>query len=160
MKTVDEILERINYLGAETYRDLFGAARGDLVVFLPYEHAKPFLLDGTTPAQWQPKELTEEAVHQAVREYLDFAFHKAEDHRGLSASRSIDHMRAWFWLLGDEEFLVYADSDNNFQNYGVPILMKAAEKVGFPTVNLSEALQRMGRGEPCRGGCEEGCANI
>jgi hypothetical protein len=86
MRTQTKIVEKINE--ANGMDDFFGAFRGDLVDFLTYEHAKPFLKEGATKKDWKPKKLTEKSIKAAVEDYMPSAWEKAKDMRGLSANRS------------------------------------------------------------------------
>lgn len=121
-RTVGEILAEIERVQAE---DIFGAATSDLVQALPFQSAKPFLKDGVTEEQW--KQSTEPA--QEIRDYMGFAWGKANDCRGLSASRSIDHMRAWLWLDGKDELSKRLDDVYEF--YGKPCLVLICKEYGI-----------------------------
>jgi hypothetical protein len=58
---------------------------------------------------------------------MPFAWEKANDCRGLSANRSIEHMTAWLWMLGDD----LADKmDGLYEYYGKPCLRAICEKYG------------------------------
>lgn len=152
-RTAEEIHARIE---AVKRRDLFGAQVSDLAHALPFDHAQRYLNPEVTAAEWEPL-LTVEAVTAAAQEYLTFAAGKASDHRGLSASRSVDHYRAWLWLLGEDGEVDW----DNYANYGAPILKRIAELMGWQTLwaSLSDPqLERMADGQPCTPDCEEGCA--
>lgn len=151
MRTPEEIAERIKAVIGD---DFLGYEVADLVAHLTPELARPFLKPGV-PFEQQP--LTEEGVKGFIRDYLPFAIEKAESHRGISALRSVSHMRAWFWLLGDDEMVALIDDDANYPQYGMPILKRAADRVGHPWPEGNEALDRMARGETCCESCEEGC---
>ena len=109
IKTDKEILERIKEVAQA---DFFGAQRGDLVRFLSYENAKEFLTPETTEEDWSKCKLlaTKENVVKEILDYIPFAFDKANNCRGLSASRSMDHMKGWLWLLDDKELI--SESEN------------------------------------------------
>lgn len=137
-------------------RDFFGAQVSDLVSTLPFEEARRYLNADAAAGEWEPL-LTVEAVTAASREYLTFAAGKASAHRGLSASRSIDHYRAWMWLLGKDGEVDWDD----YANYGAPILKRIAELMGWQTLWATvnnPHLERMATGQPCTPGCDEGCA--
>lgn len=155
-RTPDEIVERIN---ATKAGDLFGAEIGGLIVALDFEHAKQFLIETAKAEEWEVKTL--EQIRQEAREYLGFAMGKAEDHRGLSAGRSVDHYRGWVWLLEPERFDEFEAVD--YPNYGAPKLKAAAQILGFEEewdsyVSPGSALDRMSQGLACdSNGCYEGC---
>lgn len=148
MKTQDEILTRVN---AST--SLFGFDKEVLVPFLDFEHAKSFLKPEVTKEGWQPSPLTEEVVKKELADYLQFAWDKALNHRGLSAGRSIEKLTEWLWLLDDEELV----TQHQYKNYGVPILLAISKKYELPYPTTTDAMN-MAEGKPCRENCEEGCA--
>jgi len=86
---------------------------------------------------------------------MEFAWGKIEDHRGISANRSIEKMEAWLWLLDDEETLA-ALEEAPYKNYGAPKLKVICDKYGFP-VPQDETIQNMIASRPCREGCQDGC---
>lgn len=156
MRTTDEIVARLNQIKAD---DFFGFESEDLVVCLPFEAARPWLKPDATADQWKEASAAPDAVRARVLDYLPFAVEKASTHRGLSASRSISHMRAWMWLLGDDEMLAFLNDDANYANYGAPMLMQVAEKYGA-TLNADDGFRRMAQGKACDpSGCDEGCGH-
>lgn len=124
MKTEQEIVERI-----QTRKDaLFDFTLDALLPFLSFENAKPFLQEHVTAEQWEDARtpLTRENVIRAIQGYLPFAFEKAEDQRGLSASRSISKMQAWLWALGDDEMVEFCSA--HYAPYGMPALEAIRDK--------------------------------
>lgn len=95
----------------------------------------------------------DEELRAVALSYLAFAFGKAEDHRGISASRSVDKMGEYLWLLGldTQEFLAAP-----YAMYGVPSLVVAARLLGSD-YEISDTLWRMAESKPCKPGCQEGC---
>ncbi len=155
MKTETEIVERIRAAESD---DWLGTQRTDLLSALPFVVARPFLIPDATDADWEQRD--EATIRAVAVDYLTFAFGKAIDHRGISAGRSVDHYAAWLWLLGlDDGF-----ADVGYAQYGVPKLLEAARRLevdpyALPVVAADrEMVERMGRGEPCEPGCDEGCA--
>jgi hypothetical protein len=63
-----------------------------------------------------------------MHDYMSFAWDKANNCRGLSAGRSIDHMKAWLWLLGESEM---AAKIAHFSHYGKPQLRAICERFGW-----------------------------
>lgn len=97
MKTSAEIIARIQEIER---LDWMGVISGELIDWLTFEEAKPWLQDTCTPeifAEMTSKRLEPLA---AIRKYLPFAWGKANSSRGLSAGRSLDHLSAWLWLAG------------------------------------------------------------
>ena len=154
MKTQQDIIERLKNDGAVMF-DFFPP---EAIPFLTFEQAKPFLNEGALEEdpeiekEWVAAPLTEENIIAEMKEYMDFAWGKAQDHRGLSASRSTSKMEAWCWLLGKEKEI---DWDNH-ENYGAPILKQVCElfKFALPTY---EGLLNMAEGKPCTPECSMGC---
>lgn len=151
MRTQDEIVARIKEVKKN---DVFGFSQEVLLGSLDFEHAKPFLTDGVTAEQWTP-DLTDDDVKKEALDYLTFAWGKAEDHRGISASRSVDKMTQFCWLLGHD---VKAIDDAEYAQYGCPKLKVAAELLGAP-LPTDPALVRMINGVPCGSGYECGCGS-
>lgn len=148
-RTVQEIRERIEKIAK---RDLFGTEQSRLIYALPWDDARDYLVKDASRERFEEGAQTPE---DGIRGYLPFAIGKAEDHRGLSAGRSVSHMQGFVWLMGDE---AYGKVDwENYPNYGVPILKQCAELVGFPWPSR-DGLNRMAVGQPCEEGCQEGCA--
>lgn len=137
MKTQAEIIARIKEVEASG-EDFFGAMRNDLLQFLTFENAKEFLKEDATEEAWNEirtkagisGEGDDSMVIKEMLDYLPFAWDKANNCRGLSAGRSIDHMKAYLWLLGDNELLDYAE--NSYCLYGKNVLKKISEKYNFP----------------------------
>lgn len=155
MRTDEEILARIE---AVTDEDWMGTTRANLIIALSFEAAKSFLTEEAVangPAGWAEHVTdTDEKVLKAMTDYMDFAVGKAVGHRGLSAGRSIDHYRAWVWLLGDEHF--DAIDWENYTNYGAPILAQIAERYDIP-VPADDDFVNMSKGLPCEPKCYSGC---
>lgn len=143
MRTTEEVAKKIN----EDRGDIFGFTREVLLEFLPFELVKSHLKDGVTEAQWEEErvDLTPENVINAMQDYMAFAWTKVEDHRGMSAGRSITKMQAWLWLLEDDDLIDYCDS--HYAPYGAPALKAICEKYHF-AIPAGKAIQRMVTGEP------------
>lgn len=118
-----------------------------LIEFLPFEVARPLLKSDIKPSEWpEPVPLTREAVVAKMRDYMrEYGWDKALNHRGLSADRTIQKMRAWAWVLRDD---VSYFTDDNYPQYGVPILKTVCETYGFDIPSDSR-VERMAKGLPC-----------
>lgn len=151
MRSPDEIVARVKMLD-EDGGDFFGFQRTDLVSVLDFEHAQPFLRPEATAADWETPP-TDDELRQRAIDYLTFAFEKAQNHRGISAGRSVDHFSAWLWLLG-----ILPDNweDIDYAQYGVPKLFAACGALGQP-VPTDPDLVNMSQGIRCVPDCEEGC---
>jgi len=148
MRTLDEIAAR-----AAAADDIFGFAREVLVPYLDFERARPFLKADAAAAEWQPTPL--DMARAEMTEYMAFAWGKVEDHRGLSAGRSVEKLAAWAWLLGDDA-LVERIEAAPYAQYGAPKLAVICAAFDLP-VPKSTGVQRMIRGEPCVDDCDMGC---
>jgi len=153
MKTKKEIIERYRKIKQD---DLFGFTAEILLSRLSFDEAKEFLTEDAKAENWKAEPFDEQTVLAEMKSYMEFAWSKVIDHRGLSASRSIEKMRAWLWLMGDDELLEYADVDENYAQYGAPILMKICEKYGLD-IPQDESVKRMSQGLPCMENCDMGC---
>ena len=154
MRTADDIAEhikRVNQLGD----DVFGFQMSDLIAYLPYDLAKIYLEDDVVEEQWNSSVVIpdRELIIKQMRDYMDFAWNKALNHRGLSANRSIDHFRAWLWLLEDENLLDGID----YKQYGTPMLAAICEKYVFQVPDGNRVMNMI-QGIPCRPACDEGCS--
>ncbi|NMC34574.1 MAG: hypothetical protein GYA36_19300 [Veillonellaceae bacterium] len=154
MRTQDEIVKKIR-----ESESLFGFEKEVWLPFLDYEHAKPFLKPESTKEMWENVAAEDAVVLEQMRDYAAFGWEKIWDHRGISASRTIEKMKAWLWLLGTpeaDELIKFADADENYPQYGAPILAKICRAYGFPIPD-DAGIARMIEGKPCIDGCDEGC---
>lgn len=155
MRTQEEIEARIKEVGA---RSVFGFAEEVLTDALEYGKAKPYLKPEVTAEQWAESQLkTDEDVRKALASYLDFAWGKAEDHRGLSANRSIIKLTEWVWLLGRDD-VVKAIEAAPYPQYGCPKLEVISDMMDLPKPG-SSSMQRMMDGLCCSPDCENGCGS-
>jgi hypothetical protein len=94
---------------------------------IPLKLAKPYI-NKETYTKYESGEDTWETLifEQVVREFLEymvFAWGKAFDEKGLSASRSIIKLSAWLWLLGRDDLMQIIDDDDRYKPYGAPALI-------------------------------------
>ncbi|AXQ68437.1 hypothetical protein HOT99_gp180 [Caulobacter phage CcrBL10] len=129
-RSTAEIIARIEALENDL-SDFFGFQKGDLICYLPFDDAKRWLNDKASADAWEPNVNTPEAIKSSIYDYMSFAWDKANNCRGLSAGRSIDHMKAWLWLLGEDEAWVEALRLDNYNMYGKPQLRAICERFGW-----------------------------
>jgi hypothetical protein len=125
-RTDDEVVARIQELGAD---DFFGFERADLIETLPWELAIRFLnLDSGkfSKKEWKQRSRERDDVLALMLDYMPFAWNKANDCRGLSASRSMSHYAAWVWLLRVD----FGDL-SEYEFYGKPNLVRICEHFGW-----------------------------
>lgn len=106
MRTAQEIHARIKQVEGD---DFFGFETSDYIHHLEYSEAAQYLKPGVTEDQWQPAQRDKASLIAEILDYMPFAFEKAIGERGLSAGRSIDHMKAWLWLAGEDDLLTQLD---------------------------------------------------
>jgi hypothetical protein len=127
MRTEEEIVKKIKEVEPH---DFMGFQRSDLIEFLSFEAAKPFIREEVTKDQWNfdVRKLERESILKTMLEYMPFAWDKANNCRGISASRSLDHYTVWIWMLEDEKN--FGDL-TEYQYYGKDNLVKICEFYGW-----------------------------
>jgi hypothetical protein len=153
MRTRDQIAEY--YKGRKRW-DTLGFEAEVLLPYLDTEHLRPFCKEGADLSKHRAQPLTEPRVIREMKSYMEFAWGKVIDHRGISAGRSVQKMRAWLWLLGDDELVSFCDDERNYPQYGAPILRRICQKYKLP-IPKGEMVDRMARGLACQAGCDMGC---
>lgn len=117
--------------------DPFAFEIGEYLPYMNYEDAKGFLKEGATKESWDTDRAsyvhTRYALLRRMLEYMEFAWEKANNCRGISANRSILHYIAWTWLAGDAEFSGEIDRmmDEEYRFYGKDILVRICEFYGW-----------------------------
>lgn len=120
MKTTLQILEKI-----EKHRnDFLGFIASDLIVYLDFDDAKKFLKEGVKKEEWKASSRDPESIKKQMHDYMAFAWGKANDCRGLSAARSLEHCRAWLFMLGEDAM---SDHLRDYSHYGKPQLRAVCE---------------------------------
>jgi len=125
MRTQEEIVKRFK---TRKEHDMFGWEIHEYLDYLDYEHAKPFLKANTKEESWEIEKMT---PAEKIKDYMKFAWGKANNCRGISAGRSLSHMVAWLWLDGQDEFLKEWNELRNYEYYGKPQLIAICEKYGI-----------------------------
>jgi len=136
--TADQIIERIK---DRKKGDMLGFEWQEYCPYLNYEQLvragvefKEDLSDTDKKAINDVTVLDRDKIIEQMRDYMPFAVGKAENQRGISASRSLSHYVAWIWLAGDFDFSKEIDENHNSAgdgDYGLWILEKICEKYGF-----------------------------
>ena len=126
-RTQQEILNRIEYVKS---RDVLGFEGSDLIEFLDFENAKEYLKEEYVKKVEAGSEKWEQPNPVSlIKEYLPFAWDKANNCRGLSAERSLCRFAAWLWMDGVEEEEIKPLVED-YSYYGKPELVKISEKYG------------------------------
>lgn len=128
IRTQEEIKERF-----DAVYDLLGTQKGDLIRYMTFENAKPYLKEEYVKqiegGQEEWKQNTD--PKKEILDYMDFAYDKADGERGLSAGRSMLHFKTWIWLDDKDFYADIVDMIDNYTNYGIPTLDKIAEHYGY-----------------------------
>lgn len=153
MRTQEEIAARIK-AKQSGFMDFTADA---LIQYLDFEHAKEFLKPEVTAEEWSKSAIpfTRERIIAAIKDYMAFAWDKARNHRGLSASRSISKMEAWVWALNDEGLEKRFEAIP-YENYGAPKLTFLCKEFEIP-IPVGDDVTRMSQGLACVDGCDSGC---
>lgn len=131
IRTQEEIKQRLKEVD-----DMFGTQKADLIFYLEFGDAKPFLKDEFVK---KVNEGTKEWVKETnpkkeILDYLEFAYEKAENGRGLSAARSMMHFKTWIWLDDKEFYADIVDEIDNYYAYGIPVLDKISSHYGYEKI--------------------------
>ncbi|GAA4626719.1 hypothetical protein GCM10023196_036100 [Actinoallomurus vinaceus] len=151
-RTQEEILARLDAVRED---DMFGFRREVLLPALEFEHARSFLKPETTAEDWSGVQVCAGDWESAARSYYEFALGKIRDHRGISASRSVEKLTEYAWLLGRDDVIAAMDAAE-YPQYGAPKVAAFAAAMGLDWPD-GEALERMANGLPCTDDCHEGC---
>ena len=165
MKTQEQIVEMLGDKGTQVFDSFLGFYKEVLLDFVTFEYAKPLLNQDfvakveTGEEEWTSIEPNRDNVLAPMRKYIEeYGWPKAQDHRGISAGRTIEKMRAWAWLLDDGDELFTKIRNAAYPQYGAPTLKVICEHLDWP-VPEDAGLQRMMQGLPCVPDCEEGCGH-
>ena len=160
MKSQVEILARIEILSDE-----FVSSGEDICDLRRALTTKNLMLLDNNATNIEPRQITytDYTLLEEIDTYMCFAICKAVEHKGFLSCRSIDHYKAWIWLLNDGNYdKIYWD---DYANYGCPILLKIIElyNIPFPYENAEYSVEKgdrdifytMAKGQICQN-CLEG----
>jgi len=133
-RTPEEILKKI-----ESVKDMdfMGFKTSDFIIYLPFSYAKPFLKEGVKKSDWKVEKKTPQ---EKIKDYMEFAWDKANGCRGLSAARSMSHMEAWLWLAGEDQFLKDLE-DIEYQHYGKEKLIHICNKYNIDWQSYDDGIR-------------------
>lgn len=112
--------------------DPLGITLDDILEFMTFEEAKPYLKEEyikkveSGEEEWTYLDYTPINVINKMKDYMEFAWNKANNFRGLSAWRSIQHYRNWLYMLGDS-FDNLINAMKRYDYYGKPFLALISE---------------------------------
>ena len=127
MKTTEQILEKIN----KHKDDFLDYTTSDLVPYLDFDIAKQFFDEiylKEIESGEEVWEVSTKSPEEMIKEYMPFAWRKANNCRGLSAGRYISHFSSWLWLDGKDEL---SEEIKEYTYYGKPQLVKICELYGI-----------------------------
>lgn len=130
MRTDDEIIEMYK---AKSIDDLFGCWI-KVLHYVPIEaRSRVVTVETVHDLGDTVGDYTRKTILNKILEYMPFAWEKANSCRGLSAARSIDHMAAWVFLLGEseQELFEFIEDPDNYYHYGKPILERICQHFGW-----------------------------
>jgi len=130
MKTDEEVIQRIEERKND---DFFGWEITDLIVTLPFEKARPYMKDDSMKGDWKQDARDRDSVLARMLHYMPFAWEKANNCRGISASRSMSHFMAWTWIVGDD----FGDL-LDYEHYGKDNLVRICEKYGWDPIQWDD----------------------
>jgi len=113
MKTQKEIVKRIEERKKD---DMFGWEVNEYVCYLNFKNAKPYLKKEVTEESWGKAEKM--GPVEKIKDYMDFAWQKANGCRGISAD-------------GQDEFLKKWNNLEDYEYYGKPQLIAICELYGI-----------------------------
>jgi len=133
LRTQDEIVAKLDDNTRERFMDFTPDV---LVPALEWEFAKKYLKEDYVEKVEKEEEKFNDTsdIKTIVQEFLDymvFAWGKAENQRGLSASRSINKLSAWLWLLNREDLVNTIEDDSLYNPYGAPALIEVCNQLGI-----------------------------
>lgn len=136
-RTQDEIVERIKMRKQD---DFLGFEWQEYLFYLDFDHAKEFLKPEVQEKDWPFPD--KRSPIDVLKEYMPFAWDKANNCRSISAERSINHFIAWLWLAKEDEILgeVEKDYEFNYEPYGKPILRKICDHFGWDWKKWDESI--------------------
>ena len=143
MRTQDEIVRRL-----ETRRenDPLGFEIIEYVDYMDFARARPFLKDDVTEQEWKEETSSLGTSIERMRDYMEFAWGKANNERGISANRSISHCIAWLWLAEEDELLAQVENEfeSNYRYYGKPILEMICNHFGWDWKQWDDGIRSNG----------------
>lgn len=130
--TIEEIKARFD---ERRENDWLGFECNEYAACLPAHMLKDVLKDDADTETWDANIVTPTHEHflNTMKEYMNFAWEKANNCRGISAGRSVAHYAAWIWLSGDRDFADEIDwmIENQYCFYGKPVLRHICEHYGW-----------------------------
>jgi len=130
-------IDNVEKIMSEKEKDFFGFKTEVAIHFLPFDKVKKYYKDEFVKMveegkEEAPKQTTD--VYEACQDFLDymvFAWMKAMDERGHSASRSVLKLATWMRILNRTDVAEVLEDDNIYSPYGKPALIEACKMLGI-----------------------------
>ena len=121
--TVEEIDKRYD---ERNEGDIIGFETNEYLMFMSFDKVRGIVNKevGDDELRGLLKPVSREHMLEVMQGYMEFAWGKANDMRGISANRSIEHYVAWTWLAGDADLSseIGRMAWDDYCYYGKPIL--------------------------------------
>jgi hypothetical protein len=146
-RSCEEVAQRIS---SKSKEDFFGFSSEVLIDYAGFEQVKDQLKEDAVK-KYESGEKTWSVIGdiktcaQDFLDYMNFAWGKAEDQRGISASRSVCKLGEWLWLMGRGDLHDEIHRDDLYNPYGAPALISICEKMG---ITVPESLIEFAK-HPC-----------
>lgn len=133
MRTSAEIAARI---ALRRLDDPLGFETSEYLLALNYDDAAPFLKPGSTTREaWDSSIVyrSDADLLTRMKSYVDFAYEKINDERGISANRSISHYVAWLFLIGNDSLREWVEDEfgHRYHSYGRHIMDRIVAEYGW-----------------------------
>ena len=126
MKTLQEVMER----GSNCMDGRDFARLGEFMTLEQLNSVGLTLME-EHQANWTPKVWERDSILEQLKRDLDFAFEKALDKRGISASLMAEVVAMWVFALDDEGIRDF-DFESNYAQYGLPGMKAVALHYNLP----------------------------
>lgn len=141
MRSQEEIIARAI---ARSSEDFFGFEVNEYLRALTTENLEglkgSLINEEADLAEHEPDLTSDEKLKAQCIEYMSFAWDKANGCRGISASRSLYHYKAWLWMLGEDQF----EEIDNYQFYGKDELVKICHYLDLDPAEWDDGVRTNG----------------
>lgn len=134
LRTQEEFANKFTHL--QNSNAVFDFRPEVLIDYLSFESARPHLKEEYVKEveegikQWE-QITTIEKCAQDFLDYMKFAWGKAEDERGISASRSVQKLGMWLWIMNRDDLRMTIEDDDLYNPYGAPALIEVCNQMGI-----------------------------
>jgi hypothetical protein len=91
--------------------------------------------DGADLSDWGDIQFADDdAILAKCKDYMAFAWEKANSCRGISAGRSLMHYKAWLWMFGRDDF----EDIDDYDCYGKDELVRICEFLDIDHTKLDD----------------------